>query len=129
MNQLERRFLAQTIKSARGTFGVTFTKKDGEIRRMRCGKKTKNYLKGGKASYDAAEKNLMRVVDVDFVRKAKKENKSGAEVAAIRAIPLDTISELRCNGVTYTIIGNLSEQSPEISHSAVSAQEQESKLA
>lgn len=129
MNQLERRFLEKMIKSARGTFGVTFTKKgSNEVRKMRCGKKTTKYLKGGKASYNAIEKNLLRVIDVNIVREAQKAGKSGAEVSAIRAIPLENITELRCNGQTYQIIGNLSEQSPERLQTEDSLENQE-KLA
>jgi hypothetical protein len=66
-------------------FTVQFIKRTtGELRKMRCRKGVKKYLKGGPPAYDFKEKNLIPVFDLD-----KEE---------YRSIPLENVVELHANG-------------------------------
>jgi hypothetical protein len=80
---------ADKIITALTTFAVTFTKKNGEIRHMRCEKGTDNYrskLKGGKSAYDHKDKMLVPVLDADL--------------GEIRSVPLNRLEVLRIGADT-----------------------------
>lgn len=49
----------------RSEFIVEFIKKDGTLRKMKCLKGVKKYLKGGKLSYNPIEKGLLPVYDLN----------------------------------------------------------------
>lgn len=70
-------------------FSVTFTKKDGTIRKMVCRLGVTKYLKGGEMKYSPQNKNMLVVFDIH-----KKD---------YRMINFNTITELKAQGITYTI--------------------------
>lgn len=68
-------------------FGVTFVKKNLEVRDMTCRLGVTKYLKGGELGYDQVEKGLLSVFDMS--------------ANEYRMINLDTVTELRANGQVY----------------------------
>lgn len=68
-------------------FGVTFTKKNGDIRDMTCRLNVTKHLKGGELNFDPVEKGLLPVYDL--VKKG------------YRMISLATVTELRAGGEVY----------------------------
>lgn len=70
-------------------FSVTFTKKDGTIRKMVCRLGVRKYLKGGEMKYSPQARNMLVVYDI------QKED--------YRMINFDTITELKSQGVIYKI--------------------------
>lgn len=68
-------------------FGVTFIKKNLEVREMTCRLGVTKHLKGGELGYDAQSKGLLSVYDMS--------------AAGYRMINLDTVTELRANGQVY----------------------------
>lgn len=71
-------------------FSVRFTKRgDGQEREMRCRFGVKSHLKGGELGYDAFEKALFTVFDMD---------KRG-----YRSIPWEGISEVKVEGQRYLV--------------------------
>jgi len=70
-------------------FSVVFTKKDGTVRKMVCRLGVTKYLKGGEMKYSPQNKNMLVVFDIH-----KKD---------YRMINFNTITELKAQGITYTI--------------------------
>lgn len=68
-------------------FGVTFVKKNGEVRDMTCRMGVKKHLKGGELGYDPVAKGLLSVFDMS--------------AGEYRMINLSTLTELRVGGKVY----------------------------
>ena len=81
--------LRTIIKELAGNtiFGVTFVKKNGDIRDMVCRLGVKSHLKGGELPFDPVEKGLLPVFDMQ---------KKG-----YRMINLKTVTEIRAGGTVY----------------------------
>ena len=71
-------------------FTVDFIKKDGTLRTMNCRLGVTRHLKGGELGYNAAEKNLLPVFDMDK--------------GAYRIINVSTIQEVRYNKQTIHLV-------------------------
>ena len=81
----------ELINNSKGRiFAVKFVKRStGELRLMSCRTGVHNYLKGGMAAYDPAEKALISVFDM---------HKRG-----YRSIPTEGISQLKVDGCWQAI--------------------------
>ena len=92
VKSLKRDAVGDFLKSLNGKFfTVEFIKRtSGERRTMRATTNFESLLKGGEAAYNASEKNLLVVRDLD--------------AQAFRSIPLDAVLVIRAKGNTYTII-------------------------
>ena len=73
-------------------FAATFTKKNGELRRMVCRQGVAKYVTGKGLKFKPEECSLVGVFDMH-----KK---------AYRFISLDTLEELKIKGITYKIKEN-----------------------
>lgn len=71
-------------------FGVTFIKKNGDVRNMNCMLGVTKHLRGGEQSYDPAEHNLLTVFDVQ-----KKD---------YRNINFAQLVKAKIDGVQYEVI-------------------------
>jgi hypothetical protein len=74
----------------RNIFAVEFIKKDGSLRVMNCRLGVKKHLRGGELPYNASEKNLLPVFDMDK--------------GAYRIINVSTIQEVRYNKQTIHLV-------------------------
>jgi hypothetical protein len=90
-NAIKRTEAAEMIRKSNGAiFGVDFIKRTtGELRKMTARLGVKKHLKGGKAAYDAAEKDLIFVYDLS--------------AEGYRTIALDAITALRIGGEQYEV--------------------------
>mgnify|MGYP006273575019 CR=1 FL=1 len=90
--ELERARVYDLLQSLNGKFfTVVFTKRStGEVRKMRATTNYAKHLKGGTLNYDAKQKSLIPVWDLD-----KK---------AFRSIPTDSVTEIHANGNQYQVI-------------------------
>ena len=89
-NLMKTNNLRSIIGSNGRIFTVDFIKKDGTPRSMNCRMGVTSYLKGGKASYNADDKNMLYVFDM------KKRQ--------YRTINATTITAIRCNGDSFLVI-------------------------
>lgn len=81
--------LIKTAIASGRIFSVTFIKRsNGAVRKMVCRTGVKSHLSGGELKYDAAEKGLITVFDM--------------QAKAYRSISVESIMSLRIDGVTYT---------------------------
>ena len=71
-------------------FGVTFIKKNGDVRDMNCMLGVTKHLRGGEQSYDPAEHNLLTVFDL-----VKKD---------YRNINFTQLIAAKIDGVNYEVI-------------------------
>lgn len=71
-------------------FGVTFIKKNGDVRDMNCMLGVKKHLRGGEQAYDPAEYNLLTVFDVQ-----KKD---------YRNINFAQLVKAKIDGVQYEVV-------------------------
>jgi hypothetical protein len=71
-------------------FTVDFIKKDGTSRTMNCRMGVTRHLKGGKASYNAQDKNMLHVFDMQ-----KRQ---------YRTINVSTVTAIRCNGDSFLVM-------------------------
>jgi len=92
MNKINRDEAKRVIATqGNQIFGVTFVKKNGEVRKMNCRRQVKAFLKGGELKYDANAHNLITVFDL------QKED--------YRAINVEGLTELRAGGKIYQVVG------------------------
>ena len=66
-------------------FTVTFTKKDGSLRKMNARLGVTKHLKGGTKRYDAEARNMLTVFDVTK--------------GAYRTVKVDNIKQIKAKGV------------------------------
>lgn len=94
--KVTRDSLAKLIEDTHGAFfTVAFTKRTtGEVRVMRATLNYSSALAGGEAKYDARERGLIVVRDMDATR---------AGVPPIRSINLDGVLWVKANGNTYEV--------------------------
>ena len=94
--KVSRETIAGLIDATRGTFfTVAFIKRTtGDTRVMRCTLNYTSELVGGVAKYDARERHLIVVRDLDATREG---------VPAIRSINLDGVLWLNANGKRYEV--------------------------
>ena len=78
-----------------GFFTVVFVKRTtGELRTMHATLNLKSALKGGDAKYDAKDKGLLIVRDMDATREG---------VAPIRSIPWGNVTQIHAHGNVYHV--------------------------
>ena len=97
---LARSGVRDYLESLNGKFFVVeFIKRTtGELRKLQATTNLTSHLKGGEASYDAKEKGLLVVIDLQAAKKNPDR--------AFRSIPLENVLVIRANGVTLTITDN-----------------------
>ena len=102
-NLISRTKLESRIRSLHGMFGVTFTKQNGDSRRMLC--VIPIPLKDPKRRSNAREDNSYILVQdlVQYRTVLKADSRSEAYKQSYRLINLATITELRCKGQTFRI--------------------------
>lgn len=74
-------------------FSVVFIKKNGEVRKMVCRRGVRSKLRGGELGYNAREKSLLPVFDMN------KPTDDGR--GAYRMINCETLQELRFKGLIF----------------------------
>ena len=93
-------------------FGVTYLtrtpdKATGErvVKRMTCTNAYDKFTVGGQSAYDAEAKGLYTVADTKALQigYAKLRNGEVAKVSPIRSFGLEGVSQVRANGITYTV--------------------------
>ena len=90
MIEIKRRDILNLLKDTKDLiFYVVFLKKSGEVRRMKCRLGVKKHLKGGRLSYDPAERNNLIVFDMQKI--------------GYRTINLDTLMSINMKGVEYNV--------------------------
>lgn len=98
MNKISKEQMVATLKTLRGTnriFGITFVKKNGELRNMVCRFDVKRHWRtpdGSGQRYNPADYGLVCVWDT------QKQD--------YRSINLETIVSLRSDGVEYEVDAN-----------------------
>ncbi len=85
--RLAKELLVKLIDSE--IFTATFIKKSGELRTMNCRKHVKKHLAGGKLKYNAIERNLLPVFDM--------------QKQAYRMINIETLQNIKARGKEYSI--------------------------
>jgi len=85
--RLAKELLVKLIDSE--IFTATFTKKDGTRRIMNCRKNVKKHLAGGKLKYNAIERDLLPVFDM--------------QKQAYRMINIKTLEAIKARGKEYSI--------------------------
>jgi len=91
MNSITRAAAVLRILGTKGKFfTVTFTKKNGEERRMTARLKVTKHLKRGKQPYNPFEKGLITVFDTGKL--------------AYRTVNVDAVSKLTLGGETFRVI-------------------------
>jgi hypothetical protein len=90
---LPRIQVQETLNSLKGgtMYSVTFVKKDGSIRLMNSIKNTKKGITGEGLKYDAQERGLIPVYDLQLARKGEAESKCWrmVNVATVQKIVVD----------------------------------------
>ena len=93
------------LKNSKGkAFTVDFVKKDKTTRKMNCKTNIKKLIKGAEGKglqYNALEKLLLPVVDLQELAKLRKEDDN--ECRAWRSISLDTVFHLKINGEEFVV--------------------------
>ena len=91
MYNVDRKMAKEILTKVTGSeiFTVEFIKKDGSRRIMNCRKGVKKHLAGGELKYNAIERNLLPVFDMQ-----KK---------AYRMINIETLQKLKTKGKEYSI--------------------------
>ena len=80
-------------------YSVTFVKKDGSIRVMNSIKGTHKGVTGGGLKFDADEKGLIPVYDLQLARKGEAENKCW------RMVNINTVQSISVNHETFSVEG------------------------
>lgn len=81
--------MVKAMLSNQGLFGITFIKKNGEVRKLHGRLGVKKGLTGKGMAYNPTKKNLMVVWDM--------------QKHAYRMVNCDTITEIRTNGQTLKV--------------------------
>jgi hypothetical protein len=111
-DSVRRRFVESVVDALKrtGTIGrATFIKKDGSKRNMRFMRAmSQNYVAVGSdsaARRDVNNPHLLRLIDLDVYRKAKKAgaDKQAAMKAAFRTLNALTCLEIKAHGVLYRL--------------------------
>lgn len=79
-------------------YSVTFVKKDGSVRLMNSIKGTRKGVKGVGLKFNAEEKNLIPVYDIQLKKAGNPEDKCW------RMINVSTLTEVKVNNEEYTVI-------------------------
>ena len=92
---LHRSKIINTIRAlGNQIFGVTFIKKNGEQRSMSCRARVRKYATGKNPGGSAKHSNS-QVTVYEMVGRSGSEN--------YRSVNLDTVTEIKCYGITATI--------------------------
>ena len=90
---LPRVLVQETINNLKGgtIYSVTFIKKDGSVRLMNSIKNTKKGITGEGLKYDAQDRGLIPVYDLQLAKKGEAENKCWrmVNVATVQKIVVD----------------------------------------
>jgi hypothetical protein len=98
MNILSRSQVYDVINKNEGKiFSCVFTKKDGEIREMKCRTGVKKYLKGGELRYDPIEKGLLPVYEI-------KNESDEDKASSYRMVNVQTLIRLKIGGLEYRVM-------------------------
>ena len=91
MYHVDRKMTKEILTKVTGSeiFTAEFIKKDGSRRVMNCRKGVKKHLAGGKLKYNAIERNLLPVFDM--------------QKQAYRMLNIDTLQLLKTKGKEYLI--------------------------
>jgi len=96
---LPRVKVQETLSSLKGgtMYSVTFIKKDGSVRLMNSIKNTRKGITGEGLKYDASEKGLIPVYDLQLARKGEAENKCW------RMVNVNTVQKIVVNHEEYLV--------------------------
>ena len=98
ISRLEAKQLIQELKN--GTiYSVTFKKKDGSMRLMNSIKGTSRGVKGVGLKFDAEERNLMPVYDIQLAKKDPSQPEK-----AWRMVNISTLKEVCVNHENFEVI-------------------------
>lgn len=99
MKVIPRKEVSEKLKGLKnGTmYSVTFVKKDGSIRLMNSIKGTRKGVTGEGLKYDADEKGLVPVYDLQLARKGEPENKCW------RMVNLQTVKTITVDHETFSV--------------------------
>lgn len=93
MKVIPRKEVKEKLKSLKGgtIYSVTFVKKDGSLRLMNSIKGTHKGVTGEGLKYDADEKGLIPVYDLQLARKGEPENRCwrSIRIATVQKICVD----------------------------------------
>jgi len=90
MQKISRTKIESLIKSAKGTYEVSFKKKDNTIRNMRARQNVDHNLKGGVNRVVKPSNGYITTFDVDAFD--------------YRTVNLNTVTKLTVNGVKYEVV-------------------------
>lgn len=79
-------------------YSVTFIKKDGSVRLMNSIKGTRKGVKGVGLKFNAEEKNLIPVYDIQLKKAGNPEDKCW------RMVNVSTLLELKVNNEAFTVV-------------------------
>ena len=96
---LPRIKVQETLNNLKGgtIYSVTFVKKDGSIRLMNSIKNTKKGVTGEGLKYDAQDRGLIPVYDLQLAKKGEAENKCW------RMVNVNTVQKIVVNHEEYLI--------------------------
>lgn len=99
MKVIPRKEVKEKLKSLKGgtIYSVTFVKKDGSLRLMNSIKGTHKGVTGEGLKYDADEKGLIPVYDLQLARKGEPENKCW------RMVNVQTVKTITVDHETYSV--------------------------
>ena len=101
MKVIPRKEVKEKLKSLKGgtIYSVTFVKKDGSLRLMNSIKGTQKGIKGEGLKYDAEEKGLIPVYDLQLAKQGEAENKCW------RMVNVQTVQTISAEGETFSVEG------------------------
>lgn len=99
MKVIPRKEVKEKLKSLKGgtIYSVTFVKKDGSLRLMNSIKGTHKGVTGEGLKYDADEKGLIPVYDLQLARKGEPENRCW------RMVNVQTVKTITVDHETYSV--------------------------
>lgn len=99
MKIIKRAEVKQTLNELKGgtIYSVTFTKKDGTQRLMNSIKGTKKGITGEGLKYDADDRGLVPVYDLQLAKKGEAENKCW------RMVNVNTVQKIVVNHEEYLV--------------------------
>ena len=96
---ISRVLVQETINSLKGgtIYSVTFVKKDGSLRLMNSIKNTRKGITGEGLKYDAQDRGLIPVYDLQLAKKGEAENKCW------RMVNINTVQKIVFNHEEYLV--------------------------
>ena len=99
MKTIKRAAVKQTLNELKGgtIYSVTFTKKDGTQRLMNSIKGTRKGITGEGLKYDAEDRGLVPVYDLQLAKKGEAENKCW------RMVNINTVQKIVVNHEEFIV--------------------------